>query len=164
MGHLAAEVDGVRRALDHVEVLAEALPPPRDALDHGRARDVLDALHEPDEPLVPVGARRREADAAAAHHHRGAAVEAARREVRVPRDLRVEVRVDVDEAGRDQLPARVDLSPPLPRAARGADLGDDVAVDRDVRLARRPTRAVHQRPVPNDQVVHEPFSAPFREL
>ena len=87
------------------------------------AGDVLDAFHQPDEPVVLVGLHRREADAAVAHHDGGHAVPARRREHRVPGDLAVEVRVHVDEAGRDEHAVGVD------RLARAgvlelADLGD----------------------------------------
>ncbi len=37
-----------------VEVLGEGLPLPRDALGQGRAGDVLDALHQADEPVMTV--------------------------------------------------------------------------------------------------------------
>ena len=84
--------------LERVEVLGEGLPVPLDALGERGAGDVLDALHQLDEPLVPVGARRREADAAVAEDGGGHAVPARRREVRVPGGLAVEVGVHVDEA------------------------------------------------------------------
>ena len=70
--------------------------------------DVLDALHQLDQPLVAIRGRRREADAAVAHHHGGDAVPRARGDPRVPRDLRVVVRVDVDPPGRDQPAVGVD--------------------------------------------------------
>ena len=96
--HLRADVEQLRLALDRVEVLGERLPAPLDAVGERGAGDVFDALHQPDQPLVPVGLHRREADAAVAHHDRGDAVPARRREQRVPGDLTVEVRVHVDEA------------------------------------------------------------------
>ena len=65
------------------------------------AGDVFDALHQPDQPLVLVGRGGREPDTAVAHHDRGDAVPARRREQRIPGDLAVEVRVHVDEPGRD---------------------------------------------------------------
>ena len=55
VGDLGADVDGVGHAGDHVEVFGEALPAPGDALVQGGAGDVLDALHEIDQPLVLVG-------------------------------------------------------------------------------------------------------------
>ena len=98
--HLRADVERARHALERVEVLGEALPLPADALGERGARDVLDALHQADQPVVAVGARRREADAAVAHHDRRDAVPRRRREVRVPGHLPVVVGVDVDPARR----------------------------------------------------------------
>ena len=66
------------------------------------ARDVLDAFHQLDEPVVVGRAHGREADAAVAHHDGGDAVPRRRRELAVPRGLAVVVGVDVDEAGRHE--------------------------------------------------------------
>ena len=141
--HLRADVEHLRRAVDRVEVLGEVLPLPLDALGERGAGDVFDAFHQADEPVVLVGLHRREADAAVAHHDRGDAVPARRREQRVPGDLAVEVRVHVDEAGRDERAVGVD------RLARGAvdraDLGDDAVGDRDVGGARA-ARRCRRRP------------------
>ena len=54
------------------------------------------------------GAHGRERDAAVAEHDRRDAVPARRGRVGIPRELRVEVRVDVDEAGRDERAVGVD--------------------------------------------------------
>ena len=101
---------------------------------------VLDAFHQEHEIVAVGGATGREADAAVPHHHRGDAVEARRRAERVPGDLRVEMGVDVDEAGRDQLAARVD------HLAGGtvvaSDAGDAIADHGDVGLVARTTAAV----------------------
>ena len=63
VGDLGADVDAVGR-VDGVEVLAERLPAPRDALVQGGAGDVLDGLHQRDElglrcPGGPARSRRR---------------------------------------------------------------------------------------------------------
>ena len=75
-----------------------------------RAGDVLDALHQLDQPLVVGRAHRREADAAVAHHDRGHAMPARRCQLDVPRRLAVVVGVDVDEAGRDEGAVGVELA------------------------------------------------------
>src|SRR5262249_26952131 len=75
-----------------------------------------------------------------------------RREHRVPRDLSVVVRVNVDPARRDEQVPRVDLAPAA-RAHR-PDGGDPAVIDRDVRRATWSPRAVDDRPVANHQVVH----------
>ena len=76
------------------------------------AGDVLDALHQLDQPVVPVGAHRREPHAAVAHDGRRDAVPRRRREQRVPRDLAVVVRVHVDPTRGDEQAVGVDLVAP----------------------------------------------------
>src|SRR4029079_1701570 len=56
---LGAEIGGERAFLDGVEVFGEALPLPRDALGKRRARNVLDAFHQFDEPLFTAWSRAR---------------------------------------------------------------------------------------------------------
>ena len=111
VGHLGAEVDGLRGGVERVEVLGEGLPLPGDALVQRGAGDVLDALHQGDQPLVAVGAHRGEADAAVAHHDGGDAVPGGGAEDGVPAGLAVVVGVDVDPAGRDDEALGVDLAP-----------------------------------------------------
>ncbi len=122
VGHLRADVERARHALERVEVLGEGLPVPLDAFGQRGAGDVLDALHQLDEPLVRVGAHGREADAAVAEDGGGDAVPARRREVRVPGGLAVEVGVHVDEPGRDEQTVGVELAPGA--AVDPADLDD----------------------------------------
>ena len=57
VGDLGADVDRPAPPLQRVEVLGEGLPLPLDPLGERRAGDVLDALHEADEPVVAVGLR-----------------------------------------------------------------------------------------------------------
>ena len=155
VGDERAHVDGAGHAVELVEVLGERLPVPAHALGEGGAGDVLDALHELDQPRPLGRVGRGEADAAVAHDDGGYAVPARRADLGIPRGLAVVVGVDVDEAGRDQAPVGVDLAPP--RSDVGADGDDAVAVDGDVRGARgadRARRSVDHRPAADDEVVH----------
>ena len=99
--------------------------------------DVLDRLHHLGEIGVVGRAHRRERDAAVADGDRRDAVPARGRADRIPRELRVEMGVDVDEPRRDEPPVGVDLAPAA--VVDRADRGDPVAVDGDVgpRRARR---------------------------
>ena len=91
----------------------------RQALVEHDAGDVLDALHQLDEPVVVGRAHRREADAAVAGDDGGDAVPRRRDHPLAPRRLPVVVGVDVDEAGRHQQPVGVDASGrPLRRRRR----------------------------------------------
>ncbi len=99
-----------------------------------------------------VGAGGREADAAIAHHDRGDAMPGRWREFSVPGRLTVIVGVDVDEAGRDEEAARVDLI--LAGRCDLADGGDDAVVDGDIALEGRRAGAIDNGAVADDEVVH----------
>jgi hypothetical protein len=152
VGHLGTDVEGERHGVEVVEVLGEALPPPADAGVQRRARDVLDALHEADEPLVPVGGDGSEPDAAVAHHHGGDPLPRRRRQQRVPGDLAVVVGVDVDPAGRHHQPIGVDRAGG--RTLDVAHVGDDAVGDGDVGGAAGLPGAVDEVAVADDEVVH----------
>ena len=157
VGHLGGDVDGAGHLLERVEVLAEGLPPPVDALVERGAGDVLDRLHELDEEVLLAGPQRGEADAAVAHDDRGRAVPRRRRHLGVPGDLAVVVGVDVDPAGGDEIAAGVDLV-----AAVVGDPtvdGRPTAVIRPSSMAMSPCEAVgagavDDEAVADDDVVH----------
>src|SRR4029077_11559365 len=137
MRDLGAEIDCQVTLLDGVEVLRKALPLPGDALRQSGTRDVLDALHQFDQPLLTTGTHRREPDAAVAADDGRDAMQAGRLQRLVPADLTVVVRVDVDEAGCHDPAggvaggARLALEPrAIPVAA--AHLYDAAILDADV--------------------------------
>ena len=82
-----------------------------------------------------AGRHRRERHAAVAHDDAGDAVPAARRPDGIPRELSIEVRVDVDEAGGHEPVGRIDLAAALGGDAalgRVDDLDDPISRDPDV--------------------------------
>ena len=97
---------GRERAVDAVEVLAEAPPVPRHAFGERGERHALDPRQHAHQVVAVLGSERRDREAAVAADHRRDAVQRRRRQRRVPEHLRVVVRVDVDEAGRDDLARR----------------------------------------------------------
>ena len=160
VGDLAAHVDRELLLADRVEVLGIGLPAPGDALGQRGAGDVLDALHQLDQPLLTAGPHRGEADTAVAGHERRDAVAAGRLEQAVPADLPVVVGVDVDEAGGHHMPCRVDGFGGLAAHRRivgaAADHVDDLAVlDADVGLVALGTRAVDDSATGDLEVEHE---------
>src|SRR6202034_2026443 len=74
VGDEGRHVEYTRRPLHLVEVLAEGLPVPVHALGERGAGNVLDALHQLNQPGAVGLAGRREAHAAVAHHDGGDAV------------------------------------------------------------------------------------------
>src|SRR6185503_11961141 len=82
-----------------------------------------------------------EAETAIADHHRGDAVPRRQRAVRIPEELRVVVRVQVDEARRHDQAAGVDHLVGIV-GAQLADLGDHPVLDAKVALEARQPAAV----------------------
>ena len=70
-------------------------------------------------------------------------------DVACPSDLRIVVRVRVDDAGHDDEPVGVDR---LRGAREAADVRDDAVLDADVGDALRQSRAVHDGAVLDDRV------------
>lgn len=99
-----------------VHELREGLPVPGDALGEHLEGDRLHVDEIAHGDLARLGPAGRDADAAIAHHHRGHAVPGGGRERPVPADLRVVMRVRIDEAGRN-------------REARGVDGSFDLFLD-----------------------------------
>lgn len=62
VGDLGGDVHVPRSAVQGIEVAGERLPLPVEAFVEDRPRDVLDPLHQLDQPLVVVGANRGETD------------------------------------------------------------------------------------------------------
>jgi hypothetical protein len=154
VGDLRSDVDHAWLGGQRVEVLGVAGPLPRDALDHRAAGDVLDPLHQLDQPLVSICCGGCEADAAVAHDHRGDPVPTRGCQPRVPRGLRVVVRVHIDEAGSHQQAVGVDGPARCRPGAGRLDRHDPVAVDADIGRRRGSSRSVDEQPVADDQVAH----------
>src|SRR5262249_27413636 len=98
-----------------------------------------------------IGTRRRDPEAAVADDDAGDAVPRRDRAEAIPEYLRVVVRVDVDEARRDDLPGRVD------GLTRGsgcrADRNQSAVADAEVAAESRRAGAVDERASDDPQVV-----------
>ena len=147
----AADVDALGHRCQGVEVLAVGLPVPRQSGHDGLAGNVLHGLHHLREVTTVFGLAGGERHAAVAEHDRGDAVVAGRRGDRIPAQLRIEVRVDVDETGCDVLAVRADLA--LALFFDLADLRYAVAVDGDIRGHRGTAGAVDHLAAPDHDVM-----------
>ena len=147
----SGDVDRRAELFEGVQVAPVGLPVPRQAVKDRVLRNVLDRFHHAGEEL-PVGRLAgREGHSTVAEQRRGDAMPGNRRDLRVPADLGVEMRVQVDEAGGYRQPARGELFPAGLR--HFPDFHDSVAVDRDVGLERRCAGPIDDVAPSNDQIM-----------
>ncbi len=95
------QIDSLGLALQAIEELRKRHPIPRQTGLHRGIRDALQASHREHRPLALLRPHRGKAEAAVADHDRGHAVPSRNRAVGIPKNLRVIVRVQVDESGSD---------------------------------------------------------------
>ena len=147
----AGNVDAGLDFFDRIQVTAVVLPAPGQAGQDGVARNVLDGLHHAGQQFAVTRLAGRERHAAVAQQRGGHAVPADRCAVGVPADLRVEMGVDVDEAGRHGRALRVDLavSPAVDLAHRG----DDAVFDAQIAGAAFTAAAVNDGSTANHEVI-----------
>jgi hypothetical protein len=139
-------------ALEHVEVLREALEVPARA---GEQRVDVHALHHREVAQQRLAQRRRtrrDAEAAVAHHRGGDAERHRGRERRVPGDLRVVVRVHVDDSRHQREAAGVDGA--SRRLVAFPDDRDVAVPYPDVSRERFTTAAVVNAGIANQDVEH----------
>ncbi len=155
-----AGVHGEAAGGEGVEIAAEVVPAPRHAGLERRERDALDARHEAREVVGVPGGGGCEPEAAVPAHHRGDPVARRRARGGVPQQLRVVVRVQVDEAGGDHAAGHVARRGGTGLGRLRTDRDDPAVGDGDVGdLGRRPG-AVDDGATDEEQVrAHRP-SAP----
>ena len=132
------------------EVFVESRPVPRHAPEQRLARDGLDDAHHVDDVVARRVVDGRQRVTAVPGHDGRDAVARRRREIGIPEQVRVEVRVRIDEARRDAQSAPVDL---VRGRARVADGADETAPARDVGLVPGAAGTVDDRRAPDDQIV-----------
>ncbi len=137
--------------VERAQVLGERLEAvERDAGERGRIHS-LDASEQLDQPVAVARPQRRDGEPAVAGDDRGDAVEAARRRVRLEGELRVVVRVRIDDPGGHHAPVRVDLAGAT--SVDEPDLGDPSPGHGHVGSPPREPRAVDDDAVADHQVV-----------
>ena len=152
MRNLRANIDRARQAFERIEIIGKAFPIPFHPLGERSAGNILNTLHQADQPIMLVLFRRCKANAAIAHDNRGDAMPARRTHLAVPRCLAVIMGMDINKAWRDDFTQSINLF-----AARSADLaysGNDAAIHRDIGDKARCARAIHHGSTTNDQIMH----------
>ena len=144
------------------EEVAETTAMPVDACLQRLGAHPFDATQHQQQPLDVVGPGRCKRETAVAGEERRDAVPTGRRRGRVPVELRVVMRVHVDEAGSHEEPVGVD---DLRRVGFDPADPDDLAiVYRDVGSTRGRAGAVDDRAAANDRVEFShgpPFCIPY---
>ena len=128
-----------------VHVLGKTLPLPRDTFGEDIDGNRLHVDQVPGGNLSRPRPARGQTYATIPHDDRGDAVPGRARDQRIPTDLRVVVRVGIDEpGGDDQVPGVDDLLRPV---GDFADLGNLAAADGDIRAVAWRAGAVNDRAI-----------------
>ena len=141
-------------ALEHAQVLRVGLELPLHAGPQRVERHALHVRQVAQREVAVRRAARRDGEAAVADHDARDAERHRRRGERVPDQLRVEVRVEIDDARGERAPLRV--HPGSPAADIHADGRDAAVRDRHAAVPRRCAGPVDQQGVVDDQIVHVP--------
>ena len=139
-------------ALEHLQVFRVGLELPLHAGAQRIERHAFDVRQIAQGEVAVRGAAGRDGEAAVADHHARHAERDGRRGERVPDELGVEVRVEIDDARREREPLRVHAGAPGAHVA--ADRGDAAVRNGEAAVPRRRTGTVDQPGVVDDQVVH----------
>ena len=156
---MGADIDGTGQFFQRIEIFGEGFPVPLHALRQRGPGNVFHAFHQADQPFVLVGTRRSETDTAIAHDDGRYAVPARRGHFLVPGRLSVVMRVNVDEAGGDQVTLRIDFLGGV--AADVAHLGDEPVLHGEIPGKAVLSGTIDNGPVANDQIICGHVGAPL---
>ena len=138
--------------LERAQVPVEVLPGPRDAGSQRLERHSLDEEEEAHQDVAIRLTAGSDREPAVPHHDRRDAVPGRRARGGIPEELAVVVRVDVDEARREDETCGVQLDVAALRHA--TDRRDAVAAHREVPARRLAAAAVAEERAPEHQVGH----------
>ena len=143
-------------AVEDLEEGREGLPVPGEPAPEHTRRHALDLGEELGQPGAIGRPARGDRVAAVARHHRRDAVVAGGGPERLEGELRVVVRVHVDDAGHHDEPVGGDRPP---RARQAPDVGDHARLDADVGDPHRQARSVDHPATFDDRIEgHSPVS------
>ena len=142
-----------RNAIEPGQVAAVTGPVPRQTFENRRPGNVFDALHHLGQKLTgaPIVRHWSEGDPAVAQGHGRDAVPAARRADRIPCQLRIEMRVDIDKARGDEPVRRIDRAHGVTCPA-GLDRHDAITAHHHICTKRSTSGAIDYGAVANYQV------------
>ncbi len=147
----AGDIQAHATALQHREVFRDGLEIPGDALTQDLDRHALHLGEVAHDQVAPGRSAGRDGETAIADDRRGDAKRGRGRGERIPGELRVVVRVVVDDAGHQRQAVGIDYLLP----GKGfADFRNYSIAYREIGMARRRARSVQQQRPANDEVVH----------
>ena len=151
MPHHAGNVDRRTQPLNGVQVPAVILPVPGKTRQDGVLGNVLDGFHHARQQFDVCRLARRERNPAVTHQRRRDAVPRNRCQRGIPADLRIQVRMQVDETRRDEVARCVDFFPA--RALYPTDGGDETIVNGEIARNRFGTCSINDLSAPNYDVM-----------
>src|SRR5262249_5258803 len=134
------------------EVFWKALPLPPNAVSQSSTGDVLDTLHQADQPTAPLGPDRGKADSTVSHHHSRDAVPTGWREPRIPGGLPIVMSMNVDPTGCYQKAVSVQ-DPTGPRGDL-THFTDQPALNGNVSVPSLASRPINNGSAADNEVVH----------
>ena len=149
--NLCGKVDGMRSAVDAVEVLGERFPIPCDSLMKGSPGNVFDSFHDLDKPVMSIRGDWRETHATISHDRSGDSLPRRWREVGIPTHLTVIVGMDVDPPRSNKKSGCVELRDAS--LVDVADGGNNAVIDGEITEKSRTASAVDDGPIADDEIV-----------
>ena len=158
----ARDVERRPPALEHVEVLRHRFELPADAASQRVQRHALDLGQVAHHALAVRGAARRDGEAAVADHGGGDAKRGRGRGARIPGELRVVMRVVVDDPRHQGQAAGVNCF--FCAVLDFPDFRNAAVLDTHVSMPGRRTRTVEQQRAADHEVVHGGESVYWRAM
>ena len=143
VSHHPRHVESGPGTLDRIEILGKRLERPVHPRPQRISRHALDVLQRQHDRLARIRTSRRHRIPTIPHNHRRDAMPTRRHQVTIPRDLRVVMRMTVNEPRSQHQPRQIDH-----RRARPidiADLSDPPRLHPHITPPRNRTRAINQR-------------------
>ena len=152
VGHLSSNVDRALQFFQCIQVLWERLPVPGHSLRQRATWNILNPLHQTDQPLSPLWCCGCKTNAAIPHHNRCNPVPGRRGHLRIPSGLPVIMGMDINEPRNDHAASGINL---LKGRFRQRSHGHDSVTDNaDIHAPARRPGTINHKPPRNFQVIN----------
>ncbi|CAB4633561.1 unannotated protein [freshwater metagenome] len=152
MSDLRSDIHGPLALIECIEIIGVGHPVPRHSLGESDTGNVFNTFHQMNELLAAFGRHRCEANTAIAGHDRGNSVRYRWLEDFVPRNLPIEMRMNIDESWSYKQPGGVDFLSAVTDNC-SADLSQHAIGDSEISNESCAARAVDDCAIPDYQIM-----------